>query len=182
MRFQGMAGQMNDSRTLIFAASTPGGTTLEKSPSSAQLAGARRRQVVLARIHAQQDVFRLQGRVVAAQRLRGGRAFGPYFRLEYRDASGRHSIYLGRSVELADEVRSVLARLQASWHERRDWKRLRRASKAALREHKKVWACELGKLGFYLKGYEVRGWDTGIKGLIDANVAEAAARWRRRRS
>ena len=85
-------------------------------------------------------------------------------------------------MELADEVRSVLARLQASWHERRDWKRLRRASKAALREHKKVWACELGKLGFYLKGYEVRGWDTGIKGLIDANVAEAAARWRRRRS
>jgi hypothetical protein len=161
-------------------ANTIGGATSEKSPSSAQLDDARRRQVVMARIRAQEDVFRRQGRVVATRRSRGGRTFGPYFRLEYRDAGGRHSIYLGHSAELADEVRSVLADLQASWHERRDWKWLRRESKRALREHKKVWARELGKLGFYLKGYEVRGWDTGIKGLIAANVAEAAARWKRK--
>jgi hypothetical protein len=43
---------------------------------------------------------------------------------------------------------------------------LRRAAKKALRVQKAAWSAELAKYGFVLKGYEVRQWHAGRKGIL----------------
>ena len=101
-------------------------------------------------------LFRRQGAVVATWRKRDGRTLGPYYRLMYRQRGRRHSIYLGRSAALAREVRTLLDSLQRTAREDREWERLRRAVKEALRARKAEWGQELAKHGFWLKGYEVR--------------------------
>ena len=40
-----------------------------------------------------------------------GKRLGPYFQLAYRDRNCQHWVYLGRSQDLADRVRDLLARL-----------------------------------------------------------------------
>jgi len=113
-------------------------------------------------------LFRRQGTVVATWRKRRGWTLGPYYRLVYRQGGRRHSIYLGRSAALAREVRALLASLQRTTREEREWERLRRAVKSALRARKAEWARELAKHGFWLKGYEVRRWPAGGRGSFAA--------------
>ncbi|MHB1038659.1 MAG: hypothetical protein ACYC0Y_28885, partial [Pirellulales bacterium] len=52
-------------------------------------------------------IFARQGFVVATWRTRGGARFGPYYQLAYREAGRQRAIYLGRSAELADQVRAL---------------------------------------------------------------------------
>jgi hypothetical protein len=111
---------------------------------------------VLEEILAQEELFRRQGTVVATWRKQGAWTSGPYYRLAYRQGGLQRSIYLGRSPVLACEVRTLLALLQRTTRDNRDWQRLRRAVKSALRARKAEWARELAKHGFWLKGYEVR--------------------------
>lgn len=98
-------------------------------------------------------------------RSSGGRTFGPYYRLVYRKEGRRRSIYLGRSAALAEEVRALLATLQTTLNEEREWRQMRRAVKKALRAQKAAWGAELAKYGFELKGYEVRRWRAGCEAI-----------------
>lgn len=122
-------------------------------------------------------LFRRQGAVVATWRKRDGRALGPYYRLVYRQGGRRHSIYLGRSAALAREVRTLLDSLQRTAREDREWERLRRAVKEALRARKAEWARELAKHGFWLKGYEVRRCKGGHLAPTWATCLRAASAW-----
>jgi hypothetical protein len=144
---------------------------LEKSKVADQRNDARRRKAVLEQILAREELFRRQGIVASTWRSRGGRTFGPYYGLVYRKEGRQRSIYLGRSAELADEVRALLIALQGTLREERDWRRLRRALKSALRDQKAAWSEELAKYGFLLKGYEVRRWHAGWKGIARGRVA-----------
>jgi hypothetical protein len=65
-----------------------------------------------------------QGTVVEEWRKRGGRSFGPYFRLKFRRAGRQSSLYLGRSPELAEKVRRLLTDIQYPRHSRLVKKRL----------------------------------------------------------
>jgi len=138
---------------------------LEKSKVVDQLGDARRRIAVLEQLFAREELFRHQGIVTTMWRSRNGRRFGPYYRLLYRKEGRLRIIYLGRSAEFAEEVRSWLAAFQGPLREHREWQGVRRAMKAALRKQKAAWAEALTKYGFVLKGYEVRGWATGCKGI-----------------
>ena len=98
-----------------------------------------------------------QGFVAKSWRC-GERRSGPYYRLAYRDETGRQrSIYLGVDGELAAQVRQRLAELQTV-KERRLLAKARRAARRALREAMKALECELAQLGLYLWGNEIRGW------------------------
>jgi hypothetical protein len=152
---------------------------LEKSTAVDQVRDARRRQAILARIQGQEAVLRSHGTVVASWRSCGGQRLGPYYRLAYCEEGRRRSIYLGRSEELAAQVRALLAHFQAAEIQRRDWRRLRRTSKVALRQQRLAWAQKLAEYGFCVKGYEVRNWHAGQLGLISAAVRARSRRHRR---
>lgn len=99
-----------------------------------------------------------QGRVVTTWRRYGHRRLGPYYRLSYREGGQQRSLYLGRSQELADEVRALLAECQGSRRRRREWQRLRDELREALQRSKADWRRELARVGLRLHGNEVRGW------------------------
>jgi len=100
-----------------------------------------------------------QGSVVETYRNYCGRKLGPYYRLAYRDRNGRQrSIYLGASVELAEQVRRLLEEYQAGLREQRERCRVRKILCAELKKAKALWADELAKCGLRLQGYEIRGW------------------------
>jgi len=81
------------------------------------------------RTHA--GIFARCGSVVASYRSKNGRRCGPYYRLAYRADRRQRSLYLGTSEELAAQVRSLLAELQA----RRDYYRLVAQSERRRREN-----------------------------------------------
>ena len=143
-----------------------GGAMLEFSRVVDQCGSPGERIAVLQKILAQAELLRHQGAVVATWRTQRGRTSGPFYRLAYRQGGRQRSIYLGRSALLARKVRALLAVLQRPMREERDWERLRRAVKSALRARKAEWARELAKHGFCLKGYEVRQWHDGQKGMV----------------
>jgi len=78
------------------------------------------------------QVFANQGTVVEEWCKRGDRSFGPYFRLKFRITGRQNSIYLGRSPQLADQVRRLLIELQYA----RNCRRMRKQLWAALRLEK----------------------------------------------
>jgi hypothetical protein len=106
--------------------------------------------------------------VTATWRLRGGKRFGPYYRLIYRKERRLRSIYLGCSEKLVGEVRALLAALHATLHDERAWRGIRRRARIALRKQKAAWGAELAKYGFELKGYEVRRHHAGWQGVVRA--------------
>ncbi len=112
----------------------------------------------LALIRARPGLFARQGVVVADWTRRGTRCLGPYYRLRYRVARRLRSIYLGRPGPLVDQVRQLLAAVQAPWQRQRAYQRWRGEIVAALRGHKAVLGRRLRVLGLRLQGYEVRGW------------------------
>lgn len=102
------------------------------------------------------ELFGRQGSVVRTWRTVRGERRGPYFALRYRDAGRQRSLYLGRSPEVAGEVRRLLAGLQAPRQQSQQLARLRRAARAAVRQSKRAWQAELERVGWTLQGYEVR--------------------------
>lgn len=119
---------------------------------------ARKYRLVAARINAERDAFARQGAIVATWRFYDGRRLGPYHLLVWRAAGRQRSLYLGRSPELAQEVRRLLDQVQEPRRRMRACARMRQAVRAALRCHKARWAQDLAKVGLTLKGFEVRGW------------------------
>jgi hypothetical protein len=114
----------------------------------------------LALLAARPDVFARQGSVVASWRRRGTRAYGPYYRLIYREASRQRSIYLGRAGGLVEEIRGRLRALQAPLRGRRVNKRAGRQAAALMRASKAQLNLQLRPWGLRLQGFEVRGWRT----------------------
>jgi hypothetical protein len=116
---------------------------------------------------ARQDLFRGQGSVVATWRRRGGKTFGPYYRLSYREDGRQCSVYLGRAGALVKQVRRALQSLQQSIAEFRLFERLRQQACASLRLSKLRVHALLRPFGLRLKGFEVRGWRISpLRGLL----------------
>jgi len=103
------------------------------------------------RILARPALFAQQGTIVATWRKHGNFRLGPYFRLKYYDGGVQRSIYLGRSQELAQEVRRLLADLQ--FH--RTSRRLHWQIRASLRLQKTRLQNHLHAHGYHLKGYKI---------------------------
>jgi len=110
------------------------------------------------RIHALKDVFARSGTVVATWRWRGERRYGPYYRVAYRCEGRQCAIYLGASGELVDRVRALLAQLQEPLRLERRLADMRRAATRALRKVKAELNRVFRALGFYPRGFEMRGW------------------------
>ena len=103
-----------------------------------------------------------QGAIVPTWRRRGDRRLGPYYLLVSRDAAGRqHTVYLGRSIALAEEVRKKLEALQAAHRRRRKIESARQALRRSLAAAKRQYGVELAKVGLRRHGSEVRGWAAG---------------------
>ena len=81
---------------------------------------------ISAQLLARPDFFAVHGSVGSKWRNYRGRRLGPYFRLRYCQDGRERSLYLGRSEELAEEVRGLLADLQR----RRIFRRLRERIRA----------------------------------------------------
>ena len=109
-------------------------------------------------IRSHADTFARCGSVVASYRSKNGRRCGPYYRLAYRSDGRQLSLYLGASEQLAAQVRSLLAELQA----RRDYFRQVARSERQRREHllrlKRQWQQAALAHGLYARGWELRGW------------------------
>ena len=112
---------------------------------------------VQAFLQAHQALFANQGIVAATWRTYRGKRLGPYFQLAYRDRGRQHWVYLGRSPDLADRVRNLLARLQAPRDRRRQSRRLQSQVRSSLRRAKNHLAQILAVWGINLKGFEFRG-------------------------
>jgi len=110
--------------------------------------------ILIEKILANRDLFTRQGSIVQSWRYKNGRKIGPYYRLVYRDAGRRRSLYLGRSEELVRQVRRVLESLQRP----RNLRRTKKSVQAALRRQKAEWRAELQAAGLTPRGYDVRGW------------------------
>ena len=113
---------------------------------------------VKALIEVRPEIFAQQGVVVKCWREYKGRRLGPYYKLAFRDARRQRSVYLGRSVKLADCVGKLLKETQRSVKQARAYKSLRLQARFGLREQKSQWRRDLGKAGLFAKGFEVRGW------------------------
>jgi hypothetical protein len=98
-----------------------------------------------------------QGSVHASWRTYQGRRLGPYYRLLFRIDGRQHSRYLGTDPAFADEIRCLLAHMQAPLREGRTLTRCRAQLRAALRLQKRELDGQLRRLGLYLKGSEIRG-------------------------
>jgi hypothetical protein len=111
-------------------------------------------------LNARPEFFAQRGSVDACWRRRGGKTFGPYYRLRYRDGRSSRSLYLGRAGPLVDRVRQALHTLQAPLRQRRAFLQLHREVRDALRFDRRCVDAHLRSLGLRLKGFEVRGWRT----------------------
>ena len=110
------------------------------------------------RILALKDVFARSGTIVATWRWRGQERYGPYYRVAYRCEGRQRAIYLGRCGELVEKVRALLAELQEPLRFKRRLAEMRRAVTQALRKVKAELDRAFGALGFYARGFEMRGW------------------------
>ena len=129
------------------------------------------------RILALKDVFARAGSVVASWRRRGERRFGPYYRVIYRVDGRQRAIYLGRSAEMAEKVRSLLAELKAPRLEARRVDDMLRAIKAAWRQARAEINEALRPAGMYFKGYELRGWYRWLRRQYIGRVEDHADIW-----
>ncbi len=107
------------------------------------------------------DLFRRRGSVRATWRTRRGKSFGPFYELRYREGSRLVGLYLGRSAELAEQVRARLRQMQAARREALQWRRTCKQHRAIGRELKANLNRELQRVGLRLHGFEVRGMRTG---------------------
>ena len=106
------------------------------------------------------ELLAKQGSVIETWRTYKSQKLGPYFRLAYRERGRQRSIYLGRSRELADQVRELLRECQAPSHQHKAWQALRQRAGEDFKKCRDTWREELAKVGLCLKGNEARGWRT----------------------
>jgi hypothetical protein len=132
--------------------------TVDQQPTAVSGEIAARLDRIRKEVRQREAIMARQGTVVATWRTRQGRKAGPYYRLAWREGGRQKSLYLGRSAELAQAVRQMLAELQRPLREDRAFRAARKQGWAALRAHKIVLARELARYGLYLHGWEVRGW------------------------
>jgi hypothetical protein len=118
---------------------------------------AQNREQVMEFVAAHAGQLGRQGSVHAAWRSYRGRRLGPYFRLLFRLDCRQHSRYLGTDPAFAEEIRRLLAAMQAPLREGRVLARYRAQLRAALRQQKRELDGQLRRLGLYLKGSEIRG-------------------------
>jgi hypothetical protein len=123
---------------------------------------AARFERVRAQVLAHPALFANQGFVAATWRTYRGRRLGPYFRVSYRESGRQRSIYLGRSEELADRVRRLLADVQRRRRKRRLFAKLEAEVRASLRRHKARFKEYLAQWDIRLKGWEFRGARQGL--------------------
>jgi hypothetical protein len=109
-------------------------------------------------INAQPHLFAQQGIIVHDYRCRGGRKFGPYFRLAYRDENNRQrSIYIGPHEFIARRVQSLLDDLKAPHLRQRQFTQILAVIRTALNRHRKQSEIEFAKHGLYSRGFAIRG-------------------------
>jgi hypothetical protein len=106
------------------------------------------------------DLFSRQGYLRATFHRRGGKTFGPYYLLCYREEGRLRSVYLGRPGELVEQVRQMLEARHRPITQQRLFERLTRQIRASLRIEKIRVRALLCPFGLRLKGAEVRGWRT----------------------
>jgi hypothetical protein len=104
------------------------------------------------------DLFSRQGYLRATFRRRGGKTFGPYYLLCYREEGRLRSVYLGRPGELVEQVRQALEARHRPITQQRLFDRLTRQIRASLRIERIRVRALLCPFGLRLKGAEVRGW------------------------
>ena len=103
------------------------------------------------------QLFARVGSVVATYRTRGTARFGPYYRLIYRQDRRQRSLYIGRSEQLAAQVRELLHKLQEPRQLHIAIKRGKRLRKANLLRIKRQWQQAARAYGFRPHGWGVRG-------------------------
>ena len=108
-------------------------------------------------VQSQLSVFSRQGAIVATWRKHQGRKLGPYYRLAWREEGGQRSRYLGCSTWVVEKVRELLARVQRTSAKAASCNGSSAPARAAMRSGKGLLRKELGRLGLWLKGFEVRG-------------------------
>lgn len=135
---------------------------LKKTPSCGRLPTCRDvpDHLATALIAARPDLFARQGSVSTTWRRRNGSAYGPYYRLSYRDDGRQCSIYLGRDGPIVAHVRRMLDALQKPLRQKRLYDRIEREARSALRANNARLAILLRPYGLRLKGFEIRGWRT----------------------
>jgi hypothetical protein len=119
---------------------------------------AQRTDQTLALIDSQPQVFARQGAVVETWRTRGGRRFGPYFELRYREDGYQKRVYLGADGEAAQRVREHLTQRHEPTQQWRQYRQVRREILKSLRTWKAHFREQLRPLGLSIKGNEFRGW------------------------
>ena len=108
-------------------------------------------------IQANLEIFARQGSVAATWRTYNGKRLGPYYQLAYRDRGRQHWLYLGRSEQLARQVRELLDNLHRPRREHRLYSRLQAQVRSSLRQATAHLKEVCAKWGITLKGYEFRG-------------------------
>jgi hypothetical protein len=98
-----------------------------------------------------------QGVIQAFDRPRGGRRYGPYFRVVFRDHERQRTFYLGRPSELVDLAREQLARLQQRRRQQLAGRRRMAAFRGTMRGFRAQIKTLLAERGLDLKGWELRG-------------------------
>ena len=99
-----------------------------------------------------------QGSVRTTWRRRGGKSYGPFYLLVFREHGRQRSRYLGSDAGLADAVRSRLAELQAPLRQLRIQEKILAGLLEQFREGKRRFDEELRAVGLYRRGNEIRGW------------------------
>jgi hypothetical protein len=124
---------------------------------------ALRRERIFAFLSEHEALFAEQGVVISSWRWHKGRRHGPYFRLAFRESGVQRALYLGGEVRLAEEVRTILLAMQAPLRRERALARILRKVRERLRESRRVFAATVALSGLYLKGTEVRGWQSPMR-------------------
>ena len=112
----------------------------------------------VALILAHPDLFMRQGSVRPKWLSSGKKLLGPYYCLRFRRDGRQRSLYLGREGPLVQQVRALLAQLQASARLDRQRKKSRRQLRSLLRGSNVNLSARLASLGLRIKGSEIRGW------------------------
>ncbi len=82
---------------------------------------------------------------------------GPFYELRYREGGRQCRVYLGRCLELAEEVSRRLGQMQAPRREGRQWELLCKRQRATGRRLKAKLNAALAAVGLRLQGFELRG-------------------------
>ena len=106
------------------------------------------------------DLFSRQGYLRATFHRRGGKTFGPYYLLCYREEGRLRSVYLGRPGELVEQVRQMLEARHRPITQQRLFEQSDAADSRLAADRKDTGPAPLCPFGLRLKGAEVRGWRT----------------------